>query len=583
MSGTSTPQSDYTQIIDSICTELEQAGGLEFRIGRVHDHLDDLSKEHSEDATLKALADASAYHMSRQDGQPFACGPFSLMFILPDGENVRVYPIPLGEVKEDVLAIWSAVASDPTLHPMVRSRLADLLWVRRHERDRQWFLVAINSYMALAKSGAFDSERGDGLARAVDICAEARQDKEEALTALADLADEVLRSPEDAYGVVARAISDLVDQGHPCSDLLEKAVEKYGNDPFRLSELCDMAARACQDQDERKNPYRKAIEGHEAAADFSTGLLRLHHLEAARAIARKANFSGEVTRLTTQIERVDVTGDMQKVESSVEIDLGPVQAEVDDTLGGDLPESVLRFGAIVPISPREQVEEHISEMTARAPLQAMIARTILGPDGSTRTLMPGTPERKAYDIGDYDGRSIAFFAECFGSMFMDGLRDRHCPSKGDLVSVFTCAVSSEAIARRIAVSYERWSHGDYTSAVSVIFPLVEQMTRSLCRAIGLAITSTQKDTARVVTLNTLISGLKQYIGPERARYLEAALVDEHALNLRNDLAHALTETLHKGHYIVLFHMVCVLRNLAMGLQAEPPSAGQGSDESGPGV
>lgn len=406
MSATSIPQSDYTQIIDSICTELEQAGDLEFRIGRVYDHLDDLAKERPEDATLKALADACAYYMSRQDDQPFACGPFSLKFILPDGENVRVYPTPLGEVDEDVLAIWSAVASDPTLHPMVRSRLADLLWVRRYEKDRRWFLVAINSYMALANSGAFDSERGDGLARAVDICAEARHEKGGALTALADLADEVLRSAEDAYGVVARAISDLLDQGNPCSDLLEKAVEKYGNDPFRMSELCDIAARACQDQDERKNPYKKAIRGHEAAADCSSGLLRLHHLEVARAIARKANLSGEVTRLTAQIERVDVTGEMQRVESSVEIDLAPILAEVDATLGGDLLESVLRFGAIVPISPREQVEEHISEMTARAPLQAMIARTILGPDGSTRTLMPGTPERKAYEISTYDGQSM---------------------------------------------------------------------------------------------------------------------------------------------------------------------------------
>ena len=64
----------------------------------------------------------------------------------------------------------------------------------------------------------------------------------------------------------------------------------------------------------------------------------------ARAIVRKASLSGDITRLTAQIERVDVAGDMQKVESSVEIDLGPVQAEEDDTLGGDLLESVLRFG-----------------------------------------------------------------------------------------------------------------------------------------------------------------------------------------------------------------------------------------------
>ena len=147
MSEISAPQSGCTQVIDSICAELKKAGGLEYRIGRVHDHLDDLTEQHPGDATLKASADACAYHMSRQVDKPLSCGSFAPMYILLDGENMRVYPTPLGDVEEDVLAILSAlsaVASDPTLHPMVRSRLADLLWVMRYERDRRWFIVAIN-------------------------------------------------------------------------------------------------------------------------------------------------------------------------------------------------------------------------------------------------------------------------------------------------------------------------------------------------------------------------------------------------------------------------------------------------------
>ena len=79
----------------------------------------------------RALSCACNYHMG--DGGPFACGPYSPMFVFPKGgDQYSVFPVPLEQVETDVLNIWAVHANDKALHPIPRARLADLLWVRRH-------------------------------------------------------------------------------------------------------------------------------------------------------------------------------------------------------------------------------------------------------------------------------------------------------------------------------------------------------------------------------------------------------------------------------------------------------------------
>ena len=135
--------------------------------------------------------------------------------------------------------------------------LADLLWTRRHDGKGRWFIVAVESYLGLATTSAEILGRVSGLCRAVAICKESnhRSLMSGPLEALRHLARESLDAGRDEYGVVARALQSLADNDYPCSDLIEDSIAKYSDDPFRASQLLEIAARASQDDNEKKSAY----------------------------------------------------------------------------------------------------------------------------------------------------------------------------------------------------------------------------------------------------------------------------------------------------------------------------------------
>ena len=277
-----------TLIVNQVCADLAGDPDERLHIRGVHDRLLDLANAEPEDVVLRALADACAYH--QRDGghrDALACGPFAPQFVQPVEDGVRAYPAPLGDMADDVLDIWGVCASDESLHPLVRSRLADLLWVRQQGR---WFEVAVESYVALAATEAEVLEREGGLCRAVAICKESnhRTLMGGPLEALRNLARHSLDTASDQYGVVARALQALVGGDHPCSDLIEDAISKYGDDPPRVAGLCELAIQASPDEEERTSLRLQQIRAYTDAAAQCDGLRRLSHLEDARSIAREA-------------------------------------------------------------------------------------------------------------------------------------------------------------------------------------------------------------------------------------------------------------------------------------------------------
>ena len=86
---------------------------------------------------------------------------------------MHIYPAPLEYVPEDTVDVWSEFAAVEELHPLMRARLADLLWVRRHESSWPWVRVAIDAYVQVAAmSGMAMDERVRNIARAAEICRE---------------------------------------------------------------------------------------------------------------------------------------------------------------------------------------------------------------------------------------------------------------------------------------------------------------------------------------------------------------------------------------------------------------------------
>ena len=576
MRGEELAPDPHSRIVNDICADLADEEDAAFTISRVQQRLQDRAKVEPHDLTLRALADACAYYsVDENNKSPGACGCFAPMAMLPqDDGGLSVYPTPLDRVEDGILDIWGTCARDEALHPLVRSRLADLLWTRRHDRRRQWFRVAVESYVELATTDVEVVEREGGLRRAVTICRESNHESLVGgpLDALRQVARRSLDTAEDQYGVVGRALETLVANGQPCSDLIEDAMAKYGGTPERAAGLCQIAIDASQDEEEKTSLRLQQIRAFTDAAAPSSGLKRLSHLEDARSIAREAGLAHEEREIALMEEQTDLDDVWQTSEISSEVDGEEVSSYVNAVVGDDdLSAALQRFGWSIPIGDPEESKAFLAEIAREHPLQFLMQLISVGPDNSVTRIPSGHPMRDDVELGRYDAQAIDFFAKLHGRFALEAIDERYGPDRQMLSECFTCVAIPAGLANRVAVSHGHWKARDFVSAVSVLVLTLEGVVRRICHQAGINTTETARPRGgdipmgQVRPLAPLIADLGATFGATPTRYLEAALVDRWSLNLRNSLAHVLAEEMTEGQYVVLFHIACMLRLMSNAL------------------
>ena len=564
----------HTRTVNSVCADLGGDPERRLTVKTVERRLYGLAKDEPEDATLRALAEASAYR-SHPEGHdsPFACGPYAPM-IPPHEDGGPGYPAPLREVENEVLTVWGEFARDGSLHPLMRARLADLLWARRHAPPQEWFTTAVKSYVGLEATDVEILELIDGLSRAVDICKESSHLDLMVgpLEALSRLARDTLDADDGPYGAVVGALRTLAGNDHPCTDLIDDAIAKYGDVPFRVADLCGIAIRATSDKHQKRHLNLQRVRAFVEAADRSSGLLRLTHLQAARAIARSAELAEEEHQIAAMIENTDMESEWRTLEADITLDTDALRSEADLVVGADdLLSALLRFAMRVPTGDPDETASVLAVLASQSVIQALATKMVVGSENIVTQITGDDPLRFDVDRGEYDERAIGLFAVTSGRLVLDALHERYEPDTEMIVDCFTSTAVPPDLARRIAVSYQHWRSSDHISAVSVIVLTVEPIVRRICRAVGIHTTEARPRRAgatpigRVRSLGQLIEDLELYIGPVFTRYLQASLVDEWSTNLRDLLCHGLEEDLTEVQYIILFHVACVLRLISEAL------------------
>ena len=475
----------YREVINEVCRELTESSDGRFGIDDVHEGLNDRAKANQDDRVLRALGDACAYQFAPncqgggEDRFGLSLGPYSPKYIVPE---LGVSPMPIGSVADEVLDIWREHAADGSLHPLVRARLADLLWVRKHDRRRRWFEVAVDSFLELADIEAVRLwERGAGLIRACIICDESnhRGLRTRPVERLAQLVGNTLATADNQYGVVAGGLLTLVHYDHPCRDLVDDAIEQYGTNPRQRSELLAAAIRSSESDEERRDLQRERVRAYETAAEQSSGMARMIHLHKARTIASEAGLAEDAKRLSVMIEHTDMSDEYQTIESTVEIPMEAIRAAVDQGVGdeGLLP-ALLRFGQVEPIGDPDETRQSL--------LQSLMTQVVIGPENTISVVPSGHPQRDELAVGADDANAIQWFANtirevCSRRSSRTGT-DRTLRGGGRLLRR-DMGVPAD-LATRVGVSYNHWTHGDYISAVSVIVLTLEPIIRTICRTQG---------------------------------------------------------------------------------------------------
>ncbi len=566
-------------VTNRLCSDLVAASGesdIQCRISKLGDRLQALAKESPNDETWRALSYACNYHMNGSD--PLACGPYAPMFLFPEGEQyVRVFPTPLERVGTDVLDVWVEFANEDALHPLPRARLADLLWVRRHGDQGKWINVAVDAYTACAAIPQVHIvERGNMLARAVVICQESnnqdRVRKEAALSALADLARTVIDSDDDSFGVVGRALVALTDAGYRCEDILADAMRKYDADPYRASDLRAIAMEAARDEADKARLQAERTGAFEDAAGQVDGLMRVTLLENARSVASSAGDNQSVDRLNGLIRDTDIEGDMERLEMSVSIDEETMQRVVEPITGDDtLSDGLDRFAhQVMPDVSDETMEQDLRDLTNAYPIQALSIRMRIGRDGSVVRLPSGSDARIAADIGDQRKQKIVFEVGFKGQAVLRDLDRRYGMTGPGLVDCFS-PVIPQASVDKIVVAHKHFKDDEDHSAVAVLWPAIEQIMRHVCLAHGVPTASREATSfPQTRSLGPMLKDLAEHLDERTVAYLSAALIDGWSLNLRHNYAHGHPADMDDSTaYVILFHIVCVLRSILLSTKPTP--------------
>ena len=498
-------------------------------------------------------------------------GPFGPMFegTLESGEPFRV-PQDLGDVSPDVRELWGWCAR-AEVHPVVRARLADLLWVvKEGVAPHEWALLAIESYVAASQVDWDDTiELRNGLIRALELCRLLNQPDKEGpvVRAAAKMAQNSLGRRAQEPGVVFPILELLTARGTPAAErLVNEALDVYGDDPWTMESLLEIHAQL-RPPEERDAIWEQQVAGYVAEADRATGLRKHALLRKAAELAASKGLTATHEEIATRIEAIsseEMGFGTAQVET--EIDGEAIEEWVVAIVGDDDLDSALgRFGSEIPSGEVEENRAFVEELAREHPLQRLMPRQIIGDYGSVLREVSNPESHQEFDLYRYEQQGIVFFAHLPGQQAFRRILSRYPISAENLTELFTTQIIEPAVAERIARSVELWQQGDPDSAVAVLVPRIERIIRNACHLGGLRVTK-HADMARglpggVLSLGVLLSSLEGKLGESERRYLRGALVEVTSLNLRNRVAHGLIDNASDVDFVVLFQMACWLRLL----------------------
>ena len=530
-----------------------------------------LIEELADSDPLRDLAVGLQYRLianaASDDRQLF--GPFGPFFegVLESGEQYRM-PQDIGEVSPDVIEVWRLCALED-VHPVVRARLADLLWVVRQGADPHvWALLAVDSYVAAASADWENPiEVRNGLFRALELCLLLNQAawNGPVLAALSDMAERSLAYGAHQPGVVISILEVLAERGEPSAEqLTSEALDVYGDDPWVMESLLEIHAQF-RSPDEREEIWERQVAGYVAQADLAEGMRKHALLRKAAELAASKGLTVTHDQIVTRIEAIDWEEmGFGTAQFETEVDAEAVDECVAAIVGDDDIDSALgRFGSQIPTGDLDENRAFVEELAAEHPLQRLLSQQVIGDYNCVLWQVSDLESQQDFDLYRYEQQSILFFAQLPGLQALRRIVSRYPASAETLTELFTTELIEPAVAERIARSVELWQQGDPDAAVSVLAPRLERAIRHACHLGGLRVTK-QADMTRglpggVLGLGALLSSLKGRLGESERRYLRGALVEVTSLNLRNRVAHGQIDRASDTDYVILSHIACWLR------------------------
>ncbi len=470
-----------------------------------------------------------------------------------------VFPPPVSAFPETVCSYIDARAA-ATTRADARARYYDFLWLRRKSfSDAR----AAHAMYVTAGAGANPADAtevmlaADYLARAAQLSMSLNLDRR--VTAQAILVEMARVLPSDATGFVwrlarssARLLASAPQEATAFvgAAVLEAEVSaaKDRHRERSLYETVEFIAAELGDQPTAQAVRRAIAESWEAEANHPdhAGMSELALLDEAIRAHQRIGDGPAVQRLKNRVAETAARVAADLPSHRFEFSVPTEQFDHDvDALRAHLSEKdrpFLRLTRLLGVLQRwDQVRADFDEARAKAPLQWLVSRVHVEPDGRVSLPPEGDTDREeAYILDNFTMNQqlramyslelivrVRETGEWSGDAIVSAIRD---------VNPMMAAACDSGI--------RAFEAGDYWTACHVLTPQVERGFRELASKTSANIRRLVIDQGiEVASLNAILEDEQfvRFLGSDMTRCLTALFTDSRGLNVRNNVAHGLLD------------------------------------------
>jgi len=511
------------------------------------------------DDPIEALIVGLDYHFRSYPEQRDERGPYGPMMEFGD----RMYPMLLAELPDEVLEVWAQAVP---LSPLgtVGARYADLLWERRFgDEAHRWARAAIDLYVQ-GLDERFDHPHVlmEMASRAYEL-ALVLNDPGLVNATVAKMKELIRWSLAEGStpGVALPLLEVLADRRDPVADLgelVDGAIETYGNDPWHLESALEIKSKLISSEEEKRSLNERQVVAFRDLARRSEGIARYAHLQRALEMANVRGLTDLADELRAEIEGISEEDlGLKKISAEVSIPNEEIDEFISQIVGDDdLHSALTRFGVSLPLGDEQTSLDFVEEMFREHPLQAIIPRMTLGAENAMIRKAEDEVEQRQAAVTDYETRLLSFHGYlCVETLA--AVKSRY----GPIDSWLEAPMLEPVVIQKILSALALYEQGQFDAAASMLTPRIERAIRSIARQLGFPVTGRQHRDGRLSEVKSLwpvLDTLKLVLPDATHRYLKLLLVDQTSLNLRNRISHGLVDEAAQTDAALLIHAACHL-------------------------
>lgn len=482
--------------------------------------------------------------------------------------------LPIDLINEEILYLSSIVDED--LPPILKARIADILWTYSKPKNKKHSEIAIENYISMdVFDDFFEPDVHVFWERAVML---AKQTKNSSLIEkIKSKLLEEIENPSTNWDFHLLTIIEIFDntdldeeRNYKLAEkLLEKQKEFNHKQQFHIVEkYLELAAKLFKKSGNAEDSYKslallsQAIENHGDYRKNESAMVANSFYKLAfqryREIPKSYRSILQIDqKLDTVQEKITQSGllitDELKLISTKEMDISDLQEHCANHVKGKQTafESLLYFSGVSSCN-FESIWKSTENNINNFPTSSLFGATSVSPDGRKISSIPPL----ALDGNNRDQVILKKAIKNFGihmHLAVEGcilpalnqIQKEHLFPKEFLIQL--CKLSAIVPEKReilVANALYQGFEWDFRSAIHLLAPQVENMVRQLLKRNGLVTTHTDPNgIENEMGLSSLVSivGAREILGDDLWFELQAVFTDSLSANLRNEVGHGLLD------------------------------------------